>query len=551
MVSSFFLTNTSPFVSKRAVVSSFYLLKYIYLFIMALEDVEACIKVSTTTENESVNATAVTEVKRLSNKSIKKKEDLWKTAKKIVLKKLDPPVTIEWDKNTPHVIYARVVSGSTSISAVLEAVIDEQHMELAREILENRHHIEFDSHPSARTLLELGAVWLLNEELYLSGQGAHAHRVKDASVEPDWHIMTLRIHHTPERHYAVHAYEWDKPCKSLLLGQAHVKVNGKTVVTDLSHGLPNVKDGVVLYSCDRFAILNKPGNVPVHPSLSNHSENLVEQYSRAIHKHTTASNNAQQQHYRVSVPHHHPGIDTEAYGLVLVAKQSNFSNHLGELAKSNKISKTYKCLVTVRDADRMGLLEAFAKTGNPVIHYYDPHSHHFVRHNQKPAEGKKQPQSSGSNHQNHHLQKCELQILSVGDDKFRAACVQTQFADSPDACLAHRLWGNKIPPEVKYVMEITLRVIARPQSHQIPGQLAALGFPIVGDFHHGGGRCELFYEHHAWKHMALQVASLEFSTEKEEEHWECALSKCWWSDYLAEYELVHMTVGLNLLSPSS
>jgi 23S rRNA-/tRNA-specific pseudouridylate synthase len=420
-------------------------------------------------------------------------------------------------------------------------------MELARDILENRQRVEFDSHPSARTLLELGAVWLLNEELYLSGQGAHAHRVKDASIEPDWNIMTLRIHHTPERHYAVNAYEWDKPCKSLLLGQAHVTVNGKTVVTDLSRGLPNVKDGVVLYSCDRFAIINKPGNVPVHPSLSNHSENLVEQYSRAIHKQQQHHDN--HVHYHVSVPHHHPGIDTEAYGLVVIAKQSNFAIHLGELAKWNKISKTYKCLVTVRDADRMGLLEAFAKTGNLVIHYYDPHTHHFVRHdnnNNKPTTEGKQQQS---NH--HHLQKCELQILSVGDDKFRAACVQTQFSDSPDACLAHRLWGNKIPPDVKYVMEITLRVVGKPHSHQIPGQLAALGFPIVGDFHHGGGRCELFYEHHAWKHLALQVSSLEFATEKVEEQWECALSKCWWSDYLAEYELVHMTAGLNVLSPTS
>ena len=263
----------------------------------------------------------------------------------------------------------------------------------------------------------------------------------------------------------------------------------------------------------------------------------------------------------VSVPNHYPEIDTEAHGLLCLSTKPSFSAYMTNLLKqegshaasapskgeSNNptaLNKVYKCLVCVSDPDRMELLEGFQKSGKLVTHFCDPTHHRYLRN--KPHET-----SSENGDKSHHWHKCQLRIKQVGDEKFRAACVSTLFADSIDSCLAHCLWGPTVQTDVQYVMELQVEVVGRHSSHQVRGQLAALGFPIVGDFSKGGGRVSVFHEHHEWNHMALQCCELSFpvpvASEKKGEAHQAGEGRCvfrlnnaWWSEYLRQYELYHV-----------
>ena len=329
-----------------------------------------------------------------------------------------------------------------------------------------------------------------------------------------------------------------------------------------------------------FAVLNKPGNVPIHPSLSNHTEDVVSKFTMALH--------GKKKQFHVSVPNHYPDIDTEAYGLVAVSTKSQFSAYMTDLLHQSEkeptaiadgelpagLTKVYKCLVCVKDPDRMGMLEAFQKSGRLITHYCDPVHHRFVR---RPPHAAAEQQgsgddsnsssnnnnnngggssSSGGNNNNNNWHKCQLRIRQVGDEKFRAACVSTVYEESLDSCLAHRLWGPKTKSDVQYVMELQVEPVGRFQAHQVRGQLAALGFPIVGDYQRGGGKVSLFHERHEWKHMALQCCELSFPLPVREEEEEkkkkgeplragegrCVfrLNTAWWSEYLRQYELFHV-----------
>ena len=92
--------------------------------------------------------------------------------------------------------------------------------------------------------------------------------------------------------------------------------------------------------------------------------------------------------------------------------------------------------------------------------------------------------------------------------------------------------------------------------HQLRGQLAALGCPIVGDEAYGGGVCEMGAHRHTWRRMAVQLCRLEFPLaewRKEEvgegaekkvkrvlvptdERCEFRLGGAWWTEYLVDYE---------------
>ena len=201
------------------------------------------------------------------------KTDLWRGA---LEKDLGNGITIQMCGlgSENHVVYARmkpVDRGSESptsavdntdatisnddghqgvtLGRVIEVLVDERHRSIAKSIMEQHIHIQPDSYPSAEQLLTLGAVWILNETLYSSGSSAHAKRLslKDVDEIPSWNDMTLRVHYVPERFHAVHEVDWDKYCRGLLLdGTVSGVVGGSKVVVPMS-GLPDKKDGVLVY----------------------------------------------------------------------------------------------------------------------------------------------------------------------------------------------------------------------------------------------------------------------------------------------------------------
>ena len=318
-----------------------------------------------------------------------------------------------------------------------------------------------------------------------------------------------------------------------------------------------------------FVIINKPGNVPGHPTLSNHAEDVVSMLSQALQQ------RHREDHFKlhVSVPQKiSASLDVGTHGLLLVATQPSFAAYHSKIL--DKVKRSYKCLVCLPDADSIRRLEHFQTHDAPVVHYVDPKSSNpkrFVRH--KP--------SGNGNHKHHHhhhhkhWEECKLRIKKVGDEKFRAACVQSVYPDSVDSSLAHRLWGpeSATPAEdlgFEYVMEIEVEILNR--SHrkaQIRGQLAALGCPIVGDTVYGGGKSEFFSNHHSWSRMALHCCELSFpepawsdenegdkreeeKDQKQEPHKKkqrelvptehrCIFrhEQAWWSEFIAQYESFH------------
>jgi hypothetical protein len=185
------------------------------------------------------------------------KSDLWKGA---LEKDLGNGVIIQMCGlgSENHVVYARMkptdANGTANhqavtLGTVISTLVDEGHRAIAKSILENHIHVEPDSYPSASELLNLGSVWILNETLYSSGESAHAKRLspKDESLVPEWKDMTLRVHYVPDRFHASHEYDWSKGCRGMLLdGSVAGVVGGARCYVPMS-GLPDKKDGVIVY----------------------------------------------------------------------------------------------------------------------------------------------------------------------------------------------------------------------------------------------------------------------------------------------------------------
>jgi len=287
----------------------------------------------------------------------------------------------------------------------------------------------------------------------------------------------------------------------------------------------------------------------------------MSKYSKALTK--------KKKQMHVSLPNHYPEIDTETYGLLTVATKSQFSTYMTQLLKKaaetptadgeqpQGLSKVYKCLVCVKDPNRMGLMEAFQKTGKLITHYYDPVHHQFNRNPPQPQQQQQQQQQNnpGRRHSSKNdWHKCQLRVRQVGDETFRAACVSTEYQNAADVSLARQLWGPEVPEDVPFVMELQIETVGRCHAHQVRGQLAALGFPIVGDFQRGGGQVSVFCDRHEWTRMALQCCQVSFPLPVQEkrgdplvasERDQCVfrLNKAWWSEYLHQYELFHVHRG--------
>ena len=165
-------------------------------------------------------------------------EDLWKPAFLVdVPDRAD--VKIQWCelKEKKFVVYARAVSdsgtagtfvqeqshpqslSSISIGKVVQAMVDETWKRTAKAILEKKKRFPNDAFPPTKQLLELGSVWLINEESFCQKQRVRAHRLhlEDETRCPDWANSMLRIHTWPERHYAANWVDWGKFCKGIWL----------------------------------------------------------------------------------------------------------------------------------------------------------------------------------------------------------------------------------------------------------------------------------------------------------------------------------------------
>ena len=228
---------------------------------------------------------------------IPSKADLWKNAEiKTLTNNSGWIVEMTGLDSKTHTVYARAVATADykpsvhpipSVLDVVVSVVDIAWKHVARHIMETNKsqpksnessddleevtekevlkvdmdHWDQGAFPPAGRLLELGAVWLVNETSYLNQvkQQKHPHTKKkrltseeDGKRQPNWNDYVLRVHYAPDRFHAMDEVEWGKYCRGLLLGDKSVQVflNGKPLPPSehvpLS-GYPDKKDGVIVY----------------------------------------------------------------------------------------------------------------------------------------------------------------------------------------------------------------------------------------------------------------------------------------------------------------
>lgn len=309
--------------------------------------------------------------------------------------------------------------------------------------------------------------------------------------------------------------------------------------------------------------------MPCYSTISNHAEDVQSMFAASLKQRSTSNNNAD--HPFVSLPLR---VEPEVHGLLLAATKKEFCNYMTkqlEITSANTskgdnsttgMTKTYRCLLCIRDPNDIDRIEELVDNATIIEHYVNVRS----------PTPKKFVMKVPPTQKNHEWQKCQMKITAVSSQSmnFRAACVKSKYHDSNDFTLAHRLWSpdKQHPAEdlgVQYVMQVDVQLLTR-APHQIRGQLAVLGVPIVGDVMYGGGICEMRGHRHMWTRMAVQICHLEFSMPKwgedieEEEKMEgncddkkgkkkllalsadederCVfhLNTCWWSEYLSDYE---------------
>lgn len=101
----------------------------------------------------------------------------------------------------------------------------------------------------------------------------------------------------------------------------------------------------IVFEHQDFVVLNKPNNIPSHPSVDNQLENSLTQLSIALEK-------------KLLITHR---LDTLTEGLIVYAKNSQFVNSFNDQLQKKLITKKYVALV-----------ETTAKLPNHLVHYMEP-----------------------------------------------------------------------------------------------------------------------------------------------------------------------------------
>jgi hypothetical protein len=228
------------------------------------------------------------------------------------------------------------------------------------------------------------------------------------------------------------------------------------------------------------------------------------------------------------------------------------------------ITKKYRCLVGVETKEQQTKLCRLQASNTVLTHYLDAQScapKTFVSTIPPPPSQEEDTSTptttteESSNHQRRWL-KCQLCITQVGD----AFCVLEQ--DDSRSCsteasrtLAENLWTLVAKPvSFVHVVEIEVELFTG-RTHQIRGQLGALGCPIVGDPLYGGGGevvsstggnkrninvmalqcCAIKFPHPEWNTAAVTKKGKGKRLVSSSTQW-CAfqLEQAWWTSHLEE-----------------
>ena len=166
--------------------------------------------------------------------------------------------------------------------------------------------------------------------------------------------------------------------------------------------------------------------MPTNSTKTNHAEDVASMYGASLKK-----RHGDKSTKHISIPMR---AETEMNGLLLVSTRREFCTYINEqlTAENCGVAKTYKCLVCIKNPSDIDRIE---KLVNKELT-------HWV--NVKSACPKTFTRTKPVNTKSGDWQKCMMRITSIGDEKFRAACVSSKYNDSSDYTLAHRLWDPRM-----------------------------------------------------------------------------------------------------------
>ncbi|KAL3794927.1 hypothetical protein HJC23_004304 [Cyclotella cryptica] len=458
-------------------------------------------------------------------------------------------------------------------------------------------------------LLALGSVW----HLPLSATSSTidrfdpSHGIKPSRLTVgDWNKTVhsgdyFRVHFDPRRFVETHRWNW-----------------GCSIGEDVALDVDGAKPGVIVARDDDagYIIIDKPPHVPVHARVDNLLENVASSVGRMLwmerkealdvatdmdsstkqkpptSRATTESNRKQktEQLVYVATPQR---LDQNTSGLLVVATKKSFAAYFAKLLRmktndqlyncrnedkedktafksstSCGIHKKYRCLVCIMQSprpmiDEVETLKKYAREGSVIRHYLEPSIKAPKSFYPAIPEGVERPEyvlcsflqsSSPVIFSPKAWAECLLRIATVIN-------VCTVVGNRPSDKLANALWGEfGKPNECIGVAEVEVELLTG-RTHQIRGQFAALGCPLVGDVQYGGaipstsairkekrvGRAGSFLVSES---LALQCSALEFldpfskpdsdtryDTPRRSYEWNSfRLQHAFWTPFLKQYE---------------
>jgi 23S rRNA-/tRNA-specific pseudouridylate synthase len=296
--------------------------------------------------------------------------------------------------------------------------------------------------------------------------------------------------------------------------------------------VPEMKDRIVVDETESMGmvILNKPGGIPSHPTVDNSSENalfLVQKFDQQMHHH---NNQSDVEKHLSTVPNR---LDIDTSGLQMVCT-TTFASYFGKLLEDKttsrvshyedeltfngtgrRLRKTYRCLVCIRCEDRdkeiphaqtqYQTLQNICECQTIVTHYVD-------KNDRRAPKTYFLPQQLDS--QSSTWLDCRLKILRVGP-LIKIDRIERKDENNHKECaagLAVCLWKDKTyrPPDITHVAELEIDLLTG-RTHQIRGQLAAMGHPLVGDSLYGGTMQSIDgSQTRRFNSLALQCCKVEF-----------------------------------------